>query len=231
MKWALLALLPAVAMAGGFGNSISSSGPVVSSSAPPHVNQLAGVGDSIMNGYGANSPLVSVKAALGPGAVVINAGNPGERSNQIAARWLATNATLCGPVPCTHVWFEGGVNDLRFAANTPAQIVANMTSAVDDALSRGMVVLWSDILPCKGDTECSPQSVTSNILSYNGLMATACSTAPRSLNPRLRCIFAYSSFEDPSRPGFLLPAYSRDELHLTNTGSAALGALAAAQLP
>lgn len=181
-----------------------------------------------MNGYGANSPLLSVKASLGPSAVVINAGNPGERSNQIAARWLSTQATLCGPKPCTHVWFEGGVNDLRFAANTPAQVVGFMASAVDDALSRGMVTLWSDILPCRDDSECTA-SVAANILTYNSLMASAC--AARAANPLLRCIFAYTTFDDPARPGYLLPAYSRDGLHLSNAGSAALGALAVARFP
>lgn len=231
MKWALLALLPAVALAGGFGGRFgsprrSSSG----ASAPVAPKTLVGVGDSIMNGYGADSPLKTAVLALGTGAVAFNAGYPGETSAQISARWMASEATVCGVQRCTHVWLEGGVNDLRLTATLPAAIVANMATAVDDALAKGYVVVWSDILPCRGDAQCAAP-VAANILTYNALMATACATAPRAANPRLRCIFAYSAFEDPTRPGYLRPAYSRDELHLTNEGSAALGAMATAVLP
>lgn len=210
--------------------------PALSQAAPPRCvvsapswKSLLGIGDSIMNGYGAPSPLETAVVALGAGAVRYNAGYPGENSTQIAARWLATEATVCGVRRCTHVWMEGGVNDLRLTATTPADIATNMASAVDDALAKGYVVVWSDILPCRGDAQCTAP-VAANILAYNALMATACATAPRSLNPRLRCVFAYAAFDNPASPGYLLPAYSRDELHLSSAGSAALGALAAAAL-
>lgn len=227
----ILTLLPAFAFAGGFGGAISSSGPATSVSTPatPPLT-LVGVGDSIMNWYGVPSPLDTAVLALGPSAIRYNAGVPGENSAQIKDRWLASEATVCGVSRCTHVWFEGGVNDLRLTATLPPAIISNMETAVDDALAKGYTVVWSDILPCRGDAQCT-EAVAANILTYNGLMSTACATAPRSLNPRLRCIFAYATFNNPANPGFLLPAYSSDNLHLTPEGSALLGSLAAAVLP
>jgi lysophospholipase L1-like esterase len=189
---------------------------------------IVGVGDSIMNGYGAPSPLDTAVLALGTGAVRYNGGNPGERSNQIRDRWLATESTICGVRRCDYVWFEGGVNDLRLAGTPPATVAANMTTAVDDALSKGYVVLWSDILPCRADADCGA-SVGTNILAYNAVMQSACTA--RAGNTNLRCIFAYAAFDDPAQPGYLLAAYSRDGLHLSVSGSAALGAMAAARLP
>lgn len=225
-----LTLLPALAFAGGFSGAISSSGPASAVSAPPALPlSLVGVGDSIMNGYGVPSPLDTAVLALGVGAIRYNAGVPGENSTQIKDRWLASESTVCGVSRCTHVWFEGGVNDLRLTATLPAAIVANMEAAVDDALGKGYTVVWSDILPCRAEAQCT-EGVAANILTYNALMATSCATAPRSLNPRLRCIFAYATFDDPSNPGYLLPAYSSDGLHLSTAGSAALGSLAAAVL-
>lgn len=195
---------------------------------------MAGFGDSIMQGYGANSPLVYVAPELGPGGYISNAGVPGENSDAIAARWLANGATACGATPCTYVWFEGGVNDLRRQVATPAQVAANMLTAVDDALAKGYTVLWSDILPSRGSEDgMTTDAVIDATRDYNARMATACATAPRSLNPRLRCIFAYAALADPAqlRPdgtlaGYLLPAYSRDGIHLSNAGSQALAAFA-----
>lgn len=230
MRWPLLALLPAVALAGGFGGKFGRPRLVRASAAAVLPKSIVGVGDSIMNGYGAPSPLDTAVLALGNGAVRYNAGNPGERSNQIRDRWLATEATICGVRKCEYVWFEGGVNDLRLAGTPPATVASNMTTAVDDALAKGYAVLWSDILPCRADADCGAL-VGTNILAYNAAMLTACMTAPRSLNPNLRCIFAYSAFDDPAQPGYLLPAYSRDGLHLSVAGSAALGTMAAARLP
>ena len=230
VKWTLLVLLPAVALAGGFGGTFGRPRGIRVGVAAVLPKSIVGVGDSIMNGYGAPSPLDTAVLALGTGAVRYNAGNPGERSNQIRDRWLATESAICGVRRCDYVWFEGGVNDLRLAGTPPATVASNMVTAVDDALSKGYVVLWSDILPCRADADCGP-SVGTNILAYNAAMAMACNTAPRSTNPRMRCIFAYSAFDDPAQPGYLLPAYSRDGLHLSVAGSAALGAMAASRLP
>lgn len=216
----LLALLPSLAQAGTLR---------CHQDTPSAARALLGVGDSILNGYGVPSPLLTAVPVLGADAFTINAGYPGENSTQISARWLASEATVCGVRRCTHVWLEGGVNDLRLTATLPAVIASNMASAVDDALAKGYVVVWSDILPCRGDAQCTAP-VAANILTYNALVATECATAPRSLNPRLRCIFGYAAFEDPGNPGYLLPAYSRDELHLSVAGSAVLGDMVGAAL-
>lgn len=190
-----------------------------------------------MNGYGAPSPLATAVQSLDPGSYFVNAGIGGQKSPEIAARWLSTESTICGIQRCTFLWLEGGINDLRFGTDTPAAVLAYMLSVVDDALARGYTVVWSDILPCRGDSLCT-DAVIDNVLAYNALMAQACAAAPRSLNPRLRCFFAYATFVDPARfradgttlAGYLLPVYSRDELHLTAAGSAALGTLAGAAL-
>lgn len=226
--WASMpALAEAQTFGGGVFTSKASRGTGGGSVTLP--SSLVGVGDSIMNGYGVPSPLVTAVEALGAGAYAINAGYPGENTAQISERWLASEATVCGATRCSHVWFEGGVNDLRLTSTLPPAMIANMLTAVDDALAKGYVVVWSDILPCRGDAQCTAP-VAGNILTYNALMATACATAPRSLNPRLRCVFAYSAFDNPASPGYLLPAYSRDELHLSVSGSEALGALAGVAL-
>lgn len=239
MRWSLLlALMPALAFGQTFGGGVFAPGSSHAGGGSVTLpNSLVGVGDSIMNGYGVPSPIFTAVLVLGTGAYAVNAGYAGEKTDQISARWLASEPTICGATLCSHVWFEGGINDLRLTDTLPAAMIANMLTAVDDALARGYVVAWNDLLPCRGDVLCT-DAVMDNVLSYNALMATACATAPRSLNPRLRCIFAYSLFVDPARfredgttlAGYLLPFYSRDELHLSVSGSAALGTLAGAAL-
>lgn len=235
----LAALVPTLASAQTFGGGVFASGSSRAtgggSVTPP--SSLVGFGDSIMNGFGVPSPLDTAVLALGEGAVRFNAGFSGENSAQISARWMASESTVCGVTRCSHVWFEGGINDVRLTSTLPPAIIDNMLTAVDDALEKGYVVVWSDMLPCRGEVLCT-EAVIDKVLAYNALMATACSTAPRSLNPRLRCIFAYSLFVDPARfredgttlAGYLLPFYSSDELHLSVSGSAALGSLAGAAL-
>lgn len=238
MKSLLAIMLPAVALAGGFGGRIEGSAPVRVSSSPVVAKSLIGYGDSIMAGTGGGTPLTTAKAALGPAAVSFNAGVPGDSSGGIRSRWTSGEATACGAARCTHVWFEGGTNDLRAVSPAlPADVITNMVFMVDDALSKGYTVVWSDVLPCRGYVDAS-DAVIDRILAYNALMATACATAPRSLNPRLRCLFGYNAFVDPTRfrddvalAGYLLPAYSFDELHLSTAGSAALGFMAGQLLP
>lgn len=233
-----LLLLPTLALGQVFGGGVftASSG----KAAPPPANtgpkSLVGYGDSIMAGTGGGSPLEAAKPALGAGGTTFNAGVPGDSSGGIRARWTTGEATVCGVARCSHVWFEGGTNDLR--AVTPAQpssVIENMAWMVDDALAKGYTVVWSDVLPCRGYVDASDATID-RILAYNSLMATACSTPPRSLNPQLRCVFAYSTFADPARfrgdgttpAGYLLPLYSFDELHLSTAGAQALGALGGA---
>ncbi len=238
---ALLSLLPALAFGQVFGGGTFASGGAKSTSpsgggasAP---RTLVGVGDSIMAGSDIPTPLATAVQSLDPGSYFVNAGISGQTSADLAARWLSTESAICGIQRCTHLWLEGGINDLRFGSATPAAVLTNMLTVVDDALARGYVVAWSDILPCRGESLCT-EAVIDNVLAYNALMAQACATAPRSLNPRLRCFFAYPTFVDPARfrvdgttlAGYLLPVYSRDELHLSVAGSQALGALAAQAL-
>lgn len=237
MKWALLALLPAVALAGGFGNSISSSGPVtpVSQVVAPLAPTLLGVGDSIMQ---LSQLPQRMAASKGPNWFAVNAGVSGETAAQISARWFANEATSCGGQRCAHVYVEGGINSLKTKPPSSAPVLTTMLSVVDDALSKGYVVLWQDILPARGwATDNFDDATIDATLAYNSGMSSAC--AARAGNPRLRCFFAYSSFVDPTRfrvdgvtlAGYLRPDYSGDELHLNEAGSAALAAIAVQRLP
>lgn len=203
----------------------------------PQMQSLLGMGGSHMRGFGSTTPLVYAVDALGPGAYYVNYGISNERSPQIVARWFSNEATVCGVFRCTHVWFEGGVEDLRYSTASPADVVATFLPAVDDALAKGYVVAWSGILPCRDDLLCT-DAVIDAIREYNGLLLAACATAPRSINPRLRCFSGYDSFVDPARfredgvtlAGYLLPAYSLNGLRLSNAGAQALGILAASAL-
>lgn len=242
MRWPLLALLPAVALAGGFGNSISSSPPasIVSGGGgtAPRPPTLVGTGDSIMQ---LSQLPQRIATTLGANWYAVNAGVSGETAAQISARWFSSEATYCGGARCAYAYVEGGVNSIKGGGALPAAtVLTTMLGIVDDALSKGYVVVWSDILPFRGWPFEGVPVTDLNIdlaLAYNAGMQAACTA--RATNTRLRCVFAYNAFVDPTRlrldgvtpAGYLLPAYSADELHLNEAGSAALAALAAARLP
>lgn len=240
-RWAvLLSLLPALALAQVFGGGVFVGGRAPGASGGgggSAAKSLVGYGDSIMAGTGGGSPLDTAKAALGPGAVTFNAGMPGDSSGGIRARWTDGESTVCGAVRCTHVWFEGGTNDLRAVIPaTPESVLGNMVWMMDDALAKGYTVIVSDVLPCRGYVDATDAAID-RIRAYNALLAAACATPPRSLNPRLHCVFGYALFLDMTqlRPdatpaGYLLPEYSYDSLHLSVAGAQALGTLAAQAL-
>jgi lysophospholipase L1-like esterase len=239
---ALALLLPALAFGQVFGGAIAGGGGSRTSSGgtAPAQPTLVGMGDSIMQGAGGGSPLVSMKAVLGSRWYVVNQGVSGETAEQIRTRWLASEATYCDGARCAYVYLEGAVNSLkRCGGISAASALADMLTVVDDALAKGYIVIWQDVLPFRGwvDAGCPvTDAMIDKALSFNQGMASAC--AARALNTRLRCFFAYGTYVDTTRlradgvtpAGYLKPVYSGDELHLSAAGATLLGQLAAAKV-
>lgn len=148
------------------------------------------------------------------GWLVKNAAVIGNTAAQISTAYNAGEATGCNGERCAYLILEGGVNSLR-TGSTPAATLATMVAIVDDALTKGYAVLWLDVTPYAGFAGAG-SNPTTQATTYNALWQAACDT--RASNARLRCLANYSTFVDPSNPGFLLPAYSCDGIHLTQTG-------------
>lgn len=122
-------------------------------------------------------------------------------------------SVACNGERCAHLIIEGGVNSLR-TGSTPAAVLAIMVAIVDDALSKGVAVVWLDVTPYAGFAGAGTNPL-GQATTYNTLWQAACDS--RASNPLLKCLASYSTFVDPSNPGFLLPAYSCDGIHLTQT--------------
>ncbi|QSQ14031.1 SGNH/GDSL hydrolase family protein [Myxococcus landrumensis] len=188
---------------------------------------LGGWGDSILAGScNGTDPLTVTRNLLGAGWLSSNHGVPSETAAQIRARYLSESPTGCLGEMCEHVVVEGGVNSLNNAVS-PAATVADMVAVVDDALAQGHWVVWTDVLPATGCNFCGQEMRDNSYArntTYNALMLAECNA--RSSNPRLRCVFNFSAFEDPARPnqGYLLPAYDCDGIHLLQAGADALAA-------
>lgn len=223
-----------------FGGGVFSAGavrPAPGGSGPPPEPTLVGIGDSIMQ---LSQLPERMRAVLGNNWSAINQGVSGETAAQISARWFASEAGYCDGRRCSYVYVEGGINSLKGGgALPPATVLSTMLSIVDDALAKGYIVIWQDVLPMRGwPFEGVPvtDATIDGVLAYNAGMQAAC--AARASNPRLRCFFAYNDFLDTSRlradgvtpAGYLLPWYSADELHLSPVGSQALADLAVAAL-
>lgn len=199
----------------------------------PRLPTVSGWGNSIMAGVCSGGPLNALDVLLPGGTTqgwwTSNKAVSGETAAQIRATYTAQEATSCYGMRCGVLWLEGGVNSLR-GGTTPAATLTDMLWIADDALARGYIVVWTDVLPYAGFSGAGVNP-RQQALDYNALMALACSA--RSGNAKLRCVFSYAQFEDPSNPGFLLPAYSCDGIHHTPAGAALMAArsLTAVQTP
>jgi hypothetical protein len=215
------------------GRTFAVSASAASSSAEVVVTTISGWGDSILAGScNATSPLAVARNSLGAGWYAYNGAVSGENAAQILARYLAGNTTACLGEACAHVVAEGGVNSLNQLADGVTSsaaiqpIVNDMVALWDHALAAGKYVVATDVLPARGCTFCSQgikDSFVARATTYNSLMALACSA--RASNPKLRCVYNYSAFEDPARAGqgYLVPAYDCDGIHMTQAGADALG--------
>lgn len=186
----------------------------------PRLPTVTARGDSIMLGVCNNpTPPTIVKAGLPGGAsggwLVLNNAVTGETAAQIRARYLAEEETACVGQRCAYLLLDGGVNGLRVGV-APSSVVADMAAIVDDALSKGYGVVWTDVLPYAGFAGAGTNPL-GQATSYNTLHASACTA--RASNPALRCVYNYATFVDPAQPGHLVAAYSCDGIHLTQAGA------------
>lgn len=232
MRWPLLALLPAVALAGGFGGKFgrprgaSAAGRAVAPVAPT----VVGYGDSIMAGEGSGGTLLThVIQQLPPGWFKVEAGISGQTADQIAARAVAGLATACGDKPCSVCVFEGGVNDVKGGgAVSGAAAVDRMRVAIDyaRATSVGGVpvcrrIVWVGLMPFRGwPFNQNDDATQQRAKDFNARMLSDCTSAPLAGDVRVRCVFPYATFEAPDRPTYLkapcdaAPNGSGDGLHL-----------------
>lgn len=189
--------------------------------ASPRLPTIRVDGNSMMQNAcvgGGTGPITKLDTDL-PGGLtggwlVKNAAVIGNTAAQISTVYNAGEATGCNGDRCAYLIIEGGVNSLRTGV-TPAATLAIMVAIVDDALSRGVAVVFLDVTPYAGFAGAGVNPI-GQVTTYNALWQAACDT--RASNPRLKCLANYSTFVDPSNPGFLLPAYSCDGIHLTQVG-------------
>lgn len=214
-------------------SSVASAQSICGAATAPRLPTVSGWGDSIMFGVCSGGPLTYLDALLPGGAAqgwwVSNRAVSGETAAQIRARYTAEEETSCYGIRCGVLWLEGGVNSLRSGV-TPAATLTDMVWVADDALAKGYIVVWIDVTPYAGFGGAGTDPV-GQATAYNAAMALACNA--RSNNPKLRCVFNYSAFEDPANPGFLLPAYSCDGIHHTVAGGQLMASrsLSAVQTP
>lgn len=184
---------------------------------------FAGYGDSLWAGAcSATGPTAKLQALLGGGWVgSTDAGDGGPpavggyTAAEIRARFEATRDTACtGSTRCSVYVVQGGVNSI-IGGLTAAATLTDMVAIVDNllALSSRPKVVWVGLLPFRGSPQGS-DARTLAVLAYNALMAVECAA-----RPAVQCVFPYSALEDPANPGYLLPAYTCDEIHLLQAGT------------
>jgi len=184
---------------------------------------IGGYGDSIMFGVGGGSPLARLDSTLPGGAsygwLTSNRAVSGETAAQIRTRYTAEEATACDGKRCAVLFLEGGVNSLRSGV-TPAATLTDMVWIVDDALAKGIWIVWLDVTPY-GSFSGAGTNPQGQATGYNAAMAIACAAR---VSSRLRCVFNYAALENPATPGTLLATYnSGDGIHLSVAGANYLG--------
>lgn len=188
--------------------------------ASPRIPTIRVSGDSLTLNTcvaGGTGPMTTLDANLPGGAsygwLLKNGGVSGTTAAQIRTAYSTDEATYCNGDRCRYLVLEGGVNSLRTGI-TPANTLTDMVWIVDDALSKGYAVVWLDVTPYAGYVSAGVNPV-GQATTYNTLWQAACDA--RASNTRLKCLSNYSTFVDPSNAGYLLPAYSCDGIHLTQT--------------
>lgn len=190
----------------------------------PRLPSLVTYGDSRMAGN-----LCGSASPVSP-AAYLDANLPGGAN----AGWLVKNAAVSGTTPaqqrtayenvttgesvacngdrCGHLLLMGAANCLR-VGTAPATCLADHTSMVDDALSKGYAVLWLD------ETDYSlwasaGANPTTQVTAYNTLWQAACTA--RAANTRLKCLSNYTAMGVPLQN-------TCDGVHLNQTGTNLLG--------
>lgn len=202
--------------------SVATAAPVCAAPSPlPRVPTLRVGGDSLTLNTcvaGGAGPITTLDANLPGGAsggwLVVNKGVSGSTPAQIRTAYTSDEATACNGERCASLIIEGGVNCLRLGT-APATCLADMTAIVDDALGKGVAVVWLNVTPYAGWGSAGVNPV-GQATTYNALWQAEC--AYRASNALLKCLDNYSAFVDPSNPGFLLPTYSCDGVHYSQVG-------------
>lgn len=190
--------------------------------ASPRVPTLRASGDSIMQGglCGVTGPLsppayldTNLPGGTAGGWLVKNAGVTGTTPAQIRTAYTTDEATYCSGDRCAHLILEGGVNCLR-ASTAPATCLADMTFIVDDALSKGVAVVWLDVTDYSlwASAGVNP---TLQATTYNTLWQAACDA--RASNPKLKCLANYAAMGVPL-------VNTCDGVHMNQAGTNSLGA-------
>lgn len=200
------------------------AGQVCSPATVPLVPTVVVYGDSRMAGglcgvTGPLSPPAYLDANLGggtaAGVLVVNAAVSGTTPAQQRAAYENTTtgeSKACRGERCGYMILGGAANCLR-VGGVPATCLADHTWMVDDALSKGVAVLWFD------ETDYSTwasagTNPAQQVTDYNTAWALAC--AARSSNPRLKCLSNFAAM------GFPL-ANSCDGVHFNQNGTNLLG--------
>lgn len=189
---------------------------------PSLPNTYMCIGDSIMAGAcNSSSPCTRVQNGI-PGAITKQYAVSGYTAAQIRDQYFANYATGCNGEPCGTILVEGGVNSLKepgaITGIVEPATVATMLEIVDDALARGRIVVWLDVLPYAScDIVTCPILVDPGprALNFNALKASACAARA---GPNLRCVTMYTTFESLVTPNYLATQFScSDGIHLQDS--------------
>ncbi len=178
---------------------------------------LIALGDSITEAAPLNRWTLQLQTAHGRSWNVSNQGVSGYTSAQVDTLWTATARAQ----QASYVTVLVGTADLN--ALTPAQILANISTVVNDALADGHKVVVMTILPRKPTIDAND---TATLLAANALILGLCP------HVNLVCLDTYTVMGDPGDPAKLNTAYdSGDHLHPNQAGQDALYAAISAVVP
>jgi lysophospholipase L1-like esterase len=179
------------------------------------------VGDSIVGGVGStpDTPPRQLQAAL-PGRQVVNGGVPSDTTTLCAARWNSTYKTT----PAKVLIWSCGVNDAATDVSG-ATALANATAVWTDAVSRGMRVIITGIMPWKTSLSWTSGRQTQADIYTAGAQAWAAANSQTFVDTT-------SMGGGGSDPLILQAAYnSGDAIHPSAAGATALKSLVAGANP
>lgn len=195
---------------------------------------FVGYGDSIMAGtLSGNSLPTIIRGLLPAGWYKVDAGVSGETALQISTRVLSTLTTVAGDVPIDVCLLEGMVNDIKGGAAVSGRVAVDRARVSIDYMRSATMsfqgktvpvcrrIIWVGVMPFAGWAfDLNDAATQQRAKDVNAAMLSDCSSPPLSTDPRVRCVFPYVTFEDPSRPTYLKPPCDKapngtgDGLHL-----------------
>jgi hypothetical protein len=201
------------------------SGQACTAVTTPRVKTVYVIGDSRMQGglCSASSPAsppgymdANLQGGADYGWLVKNAGSTGTTTAQ--QRAIYENATTgeskaCNGERCAHFVIGGAVNCLR-AGSLASTCFADHVWMVDDALSKGVAVVWFEETDYSLWASAGANPGT-QVAAYNTAWSAAC--AARASNKLLKCMSNYVESGVPL-------ANTCDGVHLNQTGTNSLGA-------